>query len=763
MSIFDNDLPSFNWPIENDFAQDNLISQSTNVSSSLLPSPFFEQEHAPKESMQNMYHLENDNYFTSFPPPQETDISHNTNPKDLWNKKADGFKFEYDQESVAPNHFYDDSTNLSIFSLFDPNKEQITILDLENQQNDFENQALPEIEEMKRHNKQTKQNDQKKIFFKKDPLPIKKNQSTKKEKQFQKTSDFVSNKEGNKNPVNENHLNNLNKNWKNNYSSQPTSSSGYKQLSQSGRSMNTNNFKVKNEIPKTSTNLQTNIEKTNCNEFGDLLKFKLNPLGINSSQLNSRKRKKILKFKKKGQYFYFSEKGYGGNFNKKASQKNGYQIKKKKPKFKNKKKIKKIQKEKEKIKIIDQEIEKEKEKKRNSKQNSNPNKRNLSNSEYFSPNSESLSFPEYISSSIPESMSDTIARSMSESESESESFSESEENFESNSKFMKKRERERTKEHVFGNGRNGFSDEGNDFTKIDKNKIKKNIISIKSPNILFKNKKIRLNFKVPRSKSFDYNDLKKQINQKNINNSSNLKLRMISSSPLQCPTVIHRGVGKRKNNKKKKENEKKNRKKKKISAYYDQKSMSTHHRHHRHQNKKKRHNHHHHLCRVRHHHRHHHHRHHRSHHINSNILHYNQNEHDQKHIQNKNKNYKNKHKNQSQCNRLEKYEKLKFKEGINSHLKKKAMKKEVKVSERMVTSEHARNIFEKWFQEKSKLETGPYPDSKTKKKLAKQSNTPIIHVNRWFAQRRRTEKIRCLNGNRVYPTWIKKKGRPRKD
>ncbi|KAJ6232386.1 hypothetical protein M0813_04908 [Anaeramoeba flamelloides] len=740
MSIFDNDLPTFSWP-ETDFAQDNLNTQSTNLSSTLLPSPFFEQDHEPKEAIQNMYPFENENSFTSFPPLQETNTSHSINTKDLWSKKAEGFKFEYDQESVATNHFYDDSTNLSSFTLFDANKEEITALDLETQQNGFENQTLPEIEEMKRHNKQKKQTNQKKIFLKKDPLSVKKNQSSKKEKPFQKTSNFVSSGEGEwTSSLKEKAFKNFNNNTQNNYSSQPNSSKN-EQLSQSGRYVNQKSLKVKKKRPETTTDLQTNIEKGNCNQISNVSKFKLNPDNGNSNQFNPRKRKKILKFKKKGQYFYFSDKGHRGNLKEKTQHKNCYQIQKKKLKFKNKYRIKKIPKEKEKVK------KKEKKIKLIKKQNDNLKKRNTSNSEYFSPTSDYLSFSEYNSSSISDSMSDSMSRSMSESE----SFSEFEENFELSSKLIQKKERKRTKEQVFGSG------SGKDHKKIPKKKINKKIISIKSPNILYKNKKIRLNFKVTRSKSFDYNDLKTKVSQINNKKKSYLKLRMISSSPIQVPTVIHERTNKRKNEKKKQEkknNEKRKRNKKKISAYYEKKYMSPHHHHHHNQYKKNHHYHHNHHNR---HHRRRHHRHHRSHRVNSSDFSSRYHEQDQKHNQNKKKNYKNKNKNQSQHNRNNKYEKSIFKERINS------MKKETTVSERMVTSEHARNIFEKWFHERNQLETGPYPDTKTKKKLAKQSNTEIIHVNRWFAQRRRTEKIRCLNGNRMCPAWIKKRGRPRKD
>ncbi|KAJ6239645.1 hypothetical protein M0813_24867 [Anaeramoeba flamelloides] len=348
MSIFDNDLPTFSLPTENDFLQDSTNAQSISLSSALNPSPFLEQDHDPKESIQNMYPFENDYYFTSLPPLQDPNITRNVNTKDPLSKKAEGFEFGYDQDYVNTNEFCDDSTNLSSFNLFDSSKEHFTILDFEKQQNGFENQALPKIEEMKSHKKQNKERKKKKKFLKKDPLSKTKSQPTKNESQFEKNSNFVHNTKRKKSILNEKPFPNYNKTKKNNYFSQPTPSSSYKQLSQSGGSITHNNLKVTISNPDQFTHPQTKMEENQKNHFGILFNARTSHFNKSPNQLISRKRKKILKCKKNGQYFYFSNRRYGENLEKNSTQNIGYKVKKRKKKRKNKYKTKTIEKEKKK-------------------------------------------------------------------------------------------------------------------------------------------------------------------------------------------------------------------------------------------------------------------------------------------------------------------------------------------------------------------------------------------------------------------------------
>ncbi|KAJ3441691.1 homeobox protein meis2 [Anaeramoeba flamelloides] len=86
-----------------------------------------------------------------------------------------------------------------------------------------------------------------------------------------------------------------------------------------------------------------------------------------------------------------------------------------------------------------------------------------------------------------------------------------------------------------------------------------------------------------------------------------------------------------------------------------------------------------------------------------------------------------------------------------------------KKKERMVTTKYAKKIFEKWFQKHCRNVVGPYPTKKIKKKLAKKTFTSQTHVNRWFAQRRRVEKMKWVNKKIDKPPWLKKKGRPAKN
>ncbi|KAJ6231149.1 hypothetical protein M0813_06249 [Anaeramoeba flamelloides] len=75
-------------------------------------------------------------------------------------------------------------------------------------------------------------------------------------------------------------------------------------------------------------------------------------------------------------------------------------------------------------------------------------------------------------------------------------------------------------------------------------------------------------------------------------------------------------------------------------------------------------------------------------------------------------------------------------------------------NKRYKTTNLAKEIFEKWFQEHYNDKGGPYPDKSTREILAEKSQIPELQVQRWFGQRRRIEKDKFKNGEINKPQWI---------
>ncbi|KAJ3439164.1 homeobox protein meis2 [Anaeramoeba flamelloides] len=81
-------------------------------------------------------------------------------------------------------------------------------------------------------------------------------------------------------------------------------------------------------------------------------------------------------------------------------------------------------------------------------------------------------------------------------------------------------------------------------------------------------------------------------------------------------------------------------------------------------------------------------------------------------------------------------------------------KKRKKRNKRLNTPKHAKSIFEKWFLEHLNDPQGPYMDKKTRTRLSQTTSIPELQVQRWFGQRRRSQRLRWLKGEAPKPNWI---------
>ncbi|KAJ3447611.1 homeobox protein hhex [Anaeramoeba flamelloides] len=84
----------------------------------------------------------------------------------------------------------------------------------------------------------------------------------------------------------------------------------------------------------------------------------------------------------------------------------------------------------------------------------------------------------------------------------------------------------------------------------------------------------------------------------------------------------------------------------------------------------------------------------------------------------------------------------------------KLMLKRRRRCKRLRTTELAKNIFEKWFQDHYNDEGGPYPSKEIRLVLAEKSQIPELQVQRWFGQRRRIEKDKFKNSEIGKPKWV---------
>ncbi|KAJ3437301.1 homeobox protein meis1 [Anaeramoeba flamelloides] len=81
-------------------------------------------------------------------------------------------------------------------------------------------------------------------------------------------------------------------------------------------------------------------------------------------------------------------------------------------------------------------------------------------------------------------------------------------------------------------------------------------------------------------------------------------------------------------------------------------------------------------------------------------------------------------------------------------------KKRKKRQQRLNTPKHAKSIFEKWFLEHLDDPQGPYMDKETRTQLSQITSIPELQVQRWFGQRRRSQRLRWLKGEAPKPNWI---------
>ncbi|KAJ3451548.1 homeobox protein meis2 [Anaeramoeba flamelloides] len=81
-------------------------------------------------------------------------------------------------------------------------------------------------------------------------------------------------------------------------------------------------------------------------------------------------------------------------------------------------------------------------------------------------------------------------------------------------------------------------------------------------------------------------------------------------------------------------------------------------------------------------------------------------------------------------------------------------KKRKKRQQRLNTPKHAKSIFEKWFLDHLDDPQGPYMDKETRTQLSQITAIPELQVQRWFGQRRRSQRLRWLKGEAPKPNWI---------
>ncbi|KAJ6242599.1 homeobox protein meis3-related [Anaeramoeba flamelloides] len=75
-------------------------------------------------------------------------------------------------------------------------------------------------------------------------------------------------------------------------------------------------------------------------------------------------------------------------------------------------------------------------------------------------------------------------------------------------------------------------------------------------------------------------------------------------------------------------------------------------------------------------------------------------------------------------------------------------------SERVLTSEDAKSLFETWFLDHINDESGPYPNKETRKWMTEKTGIPHLQIQRWFGQRRRLQIMHWKNGQADKPNWI---------
>ncbi|KAJ3439764.1 hypothetical protein M0812_15803 [Anaeramoeba flamelloides] len=74
--------------------------------------------------------------------------------------------------------------------------------------------------------------------------------------------------------------------------------------------------------------------------------------------------------------------------------------------------------------------------------------------------------------------------------------------------------------------------------------------------------------------------------------------------------------------------------------------------------------------------------------------------------------------------------------------------------ERLRTSQDAKTIFEKWFNEHINDPAGPYPNQETRQWMSEKTQIPQLQIQRWYGQRRRLQRIHWQNGKAPRPNWI---------